>query len=105
MYGGVNEARDAVIGAGVWAWFKYAPGLERLLKFDKDGRRLKSRRMHKGSIQNDDVVSDLASAHSDVADSSLYTALGAVKEGKSDMFKKLVNEIHDYCKSKHGEKL
>ena len=75
MYRGGNEVRDAVIGAGVWTWFKYTPGLERLLKFSKDGRRLKSRRMRKGSIQNDDVVTDLASAHSDVADSSLDIAL------------------------------
>lgn len=76
-----------------------------MLEFAKDGRRLKSRRMRKGSIQNDDVVTDLASAHSDVADSTLDIAMGAIKEGKGDLFIKLVNEIHDHCKSKHSEKL
>ena len=105
MYESGNEVRDAANGADIWTWFKYTPCLACLLKFGKDGRRLKNRRMRKGSIQNDDVVTDLASAHSDVADSSLDIALGTIKEGKSDLFRKLLTEIHNYCKNKHKEKL
>ena len=101
---GCNEVRNTVNWAGTWIWFKYAPCPERLLEFDKDGRRLKSRRLRKGSIQNDDVVTDLASAHSDVVDSTLDITMGAVKEDKSDLFIKLVDEIHDHCKSRQGEK-
>lgn len=74
------------------------------MKFaDDDGRRLKNGHMRKSSIQNEGVVNDLVSEHKGVSDSSLRTAVGTVKEGKDDLFVKIVKEINEHCKNQHVE--
>lgn len=76
-----------------------------MLEFAEDGRRIKSRRMRKGSNYDDDVVVDLASEHEGVSDLSLSVALGAVKKDKREMFRTIVGEIIEHCKNEDGERL
>ena len=72
------------------------------MKFaEDDGRRLRRTSMRKDSIQNNGIVTDLASDHKGVSDSSLGAALDIVKECDRNLFINLVNEISMHCENEN----